>query len=161
MKRALLSLMAIAFLTPAAEGAGSKQSADLSVVTTSGSETKLTETKDLTVKFWLQQLVLSALYRNVVQDSTVEEWQRQVNALPRISCEYPVDTKIAIPERQTLTFAHLLVPLSGGDYPAYIYLRQGDQVLRLAKYDPWVFQKLMVESGLAPSARLTAPRFLF
>ena len=161
MKQALLCLMAIAFLTPAAEGAGSTQSSDLSVVTSGGSETKLSESKDLTVKFWLQQLVLSALYRNVVQESTVDEWQRQVNALPRISCEYPVDTKIAIPERQTLAFSHLLVPLSGGDYPAYIYLRQGDHVLRLAKYDPWVFQKLMVESGLAPSDRLTAPRFLF
>lgn len=161
MKQALLSLIAIALLMPQAQGASSKQSSDLSVVTTAGSETKLTESKDLTVKFWLQQLVLSALYRNVVQESTVDEWQRQVDALPRISCKYPVNTKIAIPERQTLTFEHLLVPLTGGDYPAYIYLRQGDHVLRLAKYDPWVLQKLMVESGLAPATKLTAPRFLF
>ena len=120
MKQALLSLMAIALLTPHVEGASSKQSSDLSVVTASGSETELTESKDLTVKFWLQQLVLSALYRNVVQDSSVEEWERQVNAVPRISCGYPANTKIAIPERQMLTFEHLLVPLTGGDYPAYM-----------------------------------------
>ena len=161
MKQALLVLMAIASFSVQAQGASSKEFSRLSVVAPGGGETKLAEGKDLTVKFWLQQLVLSALYRDVVEKSSVDEWQRQVDALPRISCAYPLNSQIAIPERQALTFEQVLLPLSGGDYPAYIYLRQGDQVLRLAKYDAWVFQKLMVESGLAPSAKLTAPRFLF
>jgi hypothetical protein len=97
----------------------------------------------------------------VVFESSLEEWQRQVNVVPRISCEYPFDTKIAIPERRTLVFEQVLLPLAGGGYPDFIYLRQGDIVLRLAKYDPWVLQKLKVESGLLPLEKLTAPRFLF
>jgi hypothetical protein len=161
MKPALLALMSAALLAFQAQGSNAAEPVRLSVFASDGGEAKLTESKNLAVKFWLQQLVLSALYRDVVLESSLDEWQRQVDVLPRISCEYPLDTKIAIPEKRTLEFEQVLLPLAGGGYPAFIYLRQGDRVLRLAKYDPWVLQKLMVESGLLPLEKLTAPRFLF
>jgi hypothetical protein len=31
----------------------------------------------------------------------------------------------------------------------------------MAMYDPWVFQKLVVESGLAPPEKLTSTRYWF
>jgi hypothetical protein len=161
MKTGLFALISAALLALQAHGASAAEPARLSVFASDGVETKLTESKNLAVKFWLQQLVLSALYRDVVLESSLDEWQRQVNVLPRISCDYPLETRIAIPERRTLEFEQVLLPLAGGGYPAFIYLRQGSLVLRLAKYDPWVLQKLMVESGLAPLEKLTAPRFLF
>src|SRR3954466_11114133 len=101
MKKAFLCLIALASLTLQAQAGGLKQSSQLSVVPIGGNEVKLEEGKELAVKFWLQQLVLSALYQDIVQASSLDEWKRQVGALPRIACEYPPNTKIALPERRT------------------------------------------------------------
>jgi hypothetical protein len=161
MKPALRVLICVAVLAFQAQPASPAEPARPAVFAGDGVEVRLTERENLTIKFWLQQLVLSALYRNVVQESSLDEWERHVNVVPRISGEYPPGTKLAIPEKQTLEFEQLLLPLPGARSPDYIYLRQGTRVLRVAKYDPWVLQKLLVESGLAPPEKLTAPRTLF
>jgi hypothetical protein len=60
-----------------------------------------------------------------------------------------------------LTFEEVLLPLSASLYPDYIYLRQGEHVQRVAKYDPWVIEKLLIEAGLPPPGAPTVPRALF
>lgn len=115
---------------------------------------RLNADQELSIKFWLQQLMLSALYRNVVLKSDLAAWREQITAEPRIHCSYPFPTSLAIPERQTVTFDEVLLPLDTGTYPDYIYVKRGDVVLRLAKYDPWVFHKLIFEAGLPDNDRL-------
>jgi hypothetical protein len=105
--------------------------------------------KDRGITFWLQQLMLSALYRNVVQDSAVQEWQRNLSAPTRIHCRYSSLATLAIPERPTLSFDEVLLPMPSEGYPEYIFIKRGSHVLRLAKYDPWVLYKLDSESGLS------------
>ena len=97
----------------------------------------------------MPQLALSALYRDVVQDSSTEEWQKALASPSRIHCWYDTTAMLALPERRTLVFDEILLPLSGDRYPAYLYVRRGEHVLRLAKYDPWVLHKLVSESGLS------------
>jgi hypothetical protein len=106
------------------------------------------EQKDLTLMFWVQQLMLSALYRNGVQNSSTDEWQRQLAAPTRIHCRYSSVVALAIPERPTLSFDEALLPLQSDSYPIYIFIKQGQRVQRLAKYDPWVLHKLVVEANL-------------
>jgi hypothetical protein len=118
--------------------------------------------KQLSITFWLQQMMLSALYRNVVQDSSLQEWQRHLAAPTRIHCRYSSLATLAIPERQTLSFEEVLLPMSAERYPDYIFIKRGSKVLRLAKYDPWVLYKLDSESGLSRYERLsTVERALF
>jgi len=113
------------------------------------------EPKQLAIKFWFHQLMLSALYRDVVLDSSLEEWQRQLSLQSRIHCTYPTLATLAIPERQVLTFDEALMPVTQG-YPEFVYIKHGSQVMKLGKYDPWVFQKLVSESGVLPPS--TNPR---
>ncbi len=105
-------------------------------------------TKNLNVKFWLQQLVLSALYRNEVQDSSLNEWQVQLSTSTRVHCHYSFVASLGMPERETLRFEEVLLPLSSDGYPEYIFIRQGRSIQRLAKYDPWVLRKLVSEAEL-------------
>jgi hypothetical protein len=112
--------------------------------------------KDRGITFWLQQLMLSALYRNVVQDSSLEEWQRNLSAPTRIHCRYSSLATLAIPERQALSFEEVLLPMPSERFPDYIFIKHGSKVLRLAKYDPWVLYKLDSESGLSRYERLSA-----
>jgi hypothetical protein len=117
-------------------------------VTYSGQTLSLDEPTLLSAKFWLQQLMLSALYRDVVQDSSLDEWQQQMKVQTRVYCRYSSQATLAIPERRTLVFDEVLLPLPSGGYPSYVFVRQGRSVLRLAKYDPWVFHKLVSEAAL-------------
>jgi hypothetical protein len=117
--------------------------------------------RDLAVKFWLQQLALSALYRNDVESANSADWKRASNAPSKIHCKYPSESHIALPERQLLTFDELVLPIKDREYPDFIYLRHGETYSRLAKYDPWVFWKLKVEAGLADKVPDTIARALF
>lgn len=130
-------------------------------VKTAGHLVSLDSPKDLAVKFWLQQLVLSALYRDVVQDSTVNEWTTAWQAEATIHCRYPAHSLLAMPERQTLTFDEILLPVPASGWPTYVYLKHGATYTRVAKYDPWVFGKLMVEAGLSAKLEPTVARGLF
>jgi hypothetical protein len=157
MKFAFLVLLLIA-AAPIEGSAG--ESAQLEVKT-SGQAVSLDSAKDLAVKFWLQQLVLSALYRDVVQDSTVSEWANALKAESIIHCRYPANSLLAIPERQALTFDEILVPVPAGDSPAYVYLKRGSTYARVAKFDPWVLGKLKVEAGISTRLAPVIARGLF
>lgn len=104
--------------------------------------------KQVTLKFWLQQLMLSALYRDVVEDSSLDEWQQQLSVATRVHCRYSPPANLAIPERQALSFDEVMLPLPADQFPSYVFIKRGDQIHRLAKYDPWVLRKLLSEAGL-------------
>jgi hypothetical protein len=69
-----------------------------------------------------------------------------------IHCTYPTMATLAIPERRTLTFDEALVSVTCG-YPDFVFIRRGAHVLRLGKYDPWVFSSWF----LKPECRLRPP----
>jgi hypothetical protein len=117
--------------------------------------------KDLAVKFWFQQLALSALYRNDVESATAADWDWAINFSSKIHCIYPPGSHIALPERQLLTFDEIVLPIAGQKYPDFIYLKHRDSYSRLAKYDPWLFWRLKVEVGLADKVPDTIDRALF
>lgn len=102
--------------------------------------------KQQSVRYWFQQLMYSCLVTDVVQDSSPEEWQRAANSPATLLVNYGRVATLACPERATvLTFEEALLPL---EHPDYIFIRRGTEVLRLAKYDPWVLRKLGTELGL-------------
>lgn len=103
---------------------------------------------ELTLKFWLQQLMLSALYRDGVQDSSLDAWQRSLETPTRIHVRYPNIVSLAIPERRELSFNEALLPLPSNKHPDYIFIKRGQTVQRLVKYDPWVLGKLLTEAKL-------------
>jgi hypothetical protein len=159
MGRSILQLIAaVALSCLAAEF--SLSASQLVVAPGDGEAAALDEGQDLAAKFWLQQLVVSALYRDAVEDSTLADWAQVSQALPNIRCVYQGKARIAIPERRELSFEEVVVPVPQRGFPAFIYLKTGSTVLRLAKYDPWVFEKLKFEAGLS-SAPPQAKRGLF
>ena len=131
-------------------------------VSNAGEIQKLEEARRSAVQYWFQDLMLSALYRNVIQEVPAEEWQRRLSAPSRIYCSYSSTVSLAIPERETLTFDEVLLSLPSDHYPDGILIKDAKRVLRLGKYDPWVLNKLMLESGVAPYPGLaTVERALF
>ena len=157
MKPAFLVFLLIA---TAPIEASASESARLEVKT-AGQSVSLDSPKDLAVKFWLQQLVLSALYSDVVQESTISEWTTALQAEATIHCRYPANSSLAIPERRTLTFDEILLPVPASGWPAYVYLKHGSTYTRVAKYDPWVLGKLKVEAGLSATIEPAVSRGLF
>jgi hypothetical protein len=155
-----LTFLTLLLLITAPIQAGAEESARLEV-TTAGQSVSLDSSKDLAVKFWLQQLVLSALYRDVVQDSTASEWATALKAEAIIHCRYPADSLLAIPERRTLTFDEILLPVPSSDSVAYVYLKHGSTYTRVAKFDPWVLEKLKGEAGLSTKLEPAIVRGLF
>jgi hypothetical protein len=133
----------------------------LTVTAADGPARSFAGPKDLQLKFWLQQLALSALYRNEVMSATSEEWERAAKSAPAIHCLYPADSHLALPERQLLTLDEIVLAFPERGYPDFIYVRHGVSYSRLAKYDPWLFWKLKVEVGLADGAPDTIARTLF
>ena len=125
-------------------------------VRNAGQVRALGDAKQHSVRFWLQQLMLSALYRDVVQGSSIEEWQQQASSTSRIHCRYASVATLALPERRTLTFDEALVPLPSDRRPDHILIKRGQRVLRLAKYDPWVLHKLVSEAGFSLYEQLSA-----
>ena len=141
--------------------AGEQPASTLTVTRADGGLESFTDSKDLAVKFWLQQLALSALYRNDVAGATWADWQRAANFQSKIHCLYPSGSHIALPERQLLTFDEIVVGVPERGYPDFIYLKHGESYSRLAKYDPWIFWKLKVEAGFADKVPDTIARALF
>ena len=131
-------------------------------VTISGQTAEtLAEPKDLRVKFWLQQLALSALYRNNFNAASSADWERATNSPSKIHCSYPPNTHIAIPERQLLAFEEIVVPIPEKGYPAFMYVKHGESFSRLASYDPWLYWQLKVEVGIVDKIPETIARALF
>jgi len=153
---ALLLLLASAQIT-----AGERGASELKVRTSSGRTVAFNEAKDLAVKFWLQQLVLSALYRDVVQESSAGEWGQAQQAANSVYCQYPFNSQLALPERQALTFDEILLPVPPEGAPSYAYLKHGSKYLRVAKFDPWVFERLKIEAELSSAKEPKAQRGLF
>ena len=91
-------------------GARASEVTELEVRNAAGQSVALDFRKESLVKFWLQQLVLSALYRDVIQDSTVSEWTTALNSDAFILCHYPANSMLALPERSALTFDQILFP---------------------------------------------------
>lgn len=130
-------------------------------VTTQGHALALDDSKQVLIRFWLQELMLSALYRNVIQESSPAEWQDGLASGSSIHCKYRPEATLAIPERRTLNFDEVLVTLPSVGYPA-IFIRRGEHVLSLSKYDPWVLYKLVSECGISMYQNLsTVQRGLF
>jgi hypothetical protein len=141
--------------------AGSEPGYRLTVKRGDGQRVALSETKDATAKFWLQQLTLSALYRNVVEDSDEAEWSKAMLSSQSIFCRYPANSKLALPERPLLSFDEILVPLPDQGGPSYVLLKHGAEYKRVAKFDPWVLEKLKIEVGLLARGEPSVPRTLF
>lgn len=158
MKQALLALLltGVSLLD-----ARATEGAKLEVRTAAGQIVALDSQQELAVKFWLQQLALSALYRNVVQKSSADEWTSALQSGAAILCHYPASSMIALPERSTLTFDEILVPVPAMGAPPYAYLRHGASYRRLAKYDPWVLEKLKLEATLSTKLEPAIARGLF
>jgi hypothetical protein len=160
MKSIVVGLLVSAMLgglSAAGERAGSTL-----IVTISGRGAESpAEPKDLTVKFWLQQLALSALYRNNFSGASSTDWERATSSPSNIHCLYPPNTHIALPERQLLAFEEIVVPMPEDGYPDFIYVKHGESFSRLAKYDPWLYWKLKVEVGIADKIPETIGRALF
>jgi len=155
-----LAFLVLLLLTIAPIPASADESARLEVKT-AGQSVSLDPSKDVAVKFWLQQLVLSALYRDVVQDSTASEWATALKAKAIIHCRYPANSLLAIPERRTLTFDEILLPVPASGSPAYVYLKHGSTYTRVAKYDPWVLGKIKIDAGLSTKFEPAITRGLF
>ncbi|MES2696592.1 MAG: hypothetical protein V4773_24195 [Verrucomicrobiota bacterium] len=150
MKSTKLPVMVMMLvLTVAGTAAQENRNATGLSIVAAGSVSPGDEAKELSTKFWLQQLVLSALYRNGAQEASPEEWQRGLASPSRIQCRYAASATLALPERQVLIFDEVLLPLSEERYPAYIFIRHGERILSLAKYDPWVLHKVVSEAGLS------------
>jgi hypothetical protein len=141
--------------------AGERPGSTLTVTVSGRAAESLAEPKDLTVKFWLQQLALSALYRNNFSGAGSADWERATNTPSNIHCSYPSNTHIALPERQLLAFEQIVVPIPEDGYPNFIYVKHGESVSRLASYDPWLYWKLKVEVGIADKIPETVARALF
>jgi hypothetical protein len=160
MKPMVLGLMVSALLSGLSV-AGESPGSTLTVTTSGQVAKSLIDSKDLAVKFWLQQLALSALYRNNFDAATSQDWEQATESPSRIHCLYPANTRIALPERELLSFEEILVPIPESGYPDFIYVKHGESFSRLAKYDPWIYWRLKVEVGLADKIPETIPRALF
>jgi hypothetical protein len=148
MKKQVITLVAVLGFSNSAFAQESPASAALEVFSTNRM-VSFDATKELNLKFWLQQLMLSALYRNEVQDSSLDEWKAQLSSSTRLHCRYPSVATLAIPERESLNFQEALLPLPSDRYPGYIFIKHGQRVQRLAKYDPWLLHKLVSEANLS------------
>jgi len=160
MKRIVIGLLVLASLSGFACAAESPNS-KLTVTAAGERVGSFAGSKDLAVKFWLQQLALSALYSNDVESATSADWERAASFPSKIHCVYPTDSHIGLPERQLLTFDEIVVPIADKGYPDFIYLKHDESYFRLAKYDPWLFWKLKAEAGLAEKVPDTIARALF
>src|SRR5687768_16814582 len=131
MKPIVAGLLVSAFVSAFAI-AGESPSSTLTVTGAGGKTEAFSGPKDLAVKFWFQQLALSALYRNDFDSATAAEWERAINSPSKIHCMYPPGSHIALPERQLLTFDEIALPIAGQGYPDFIYVKHGDNYSRLA-----------------------------
>jgi len=156
VKRTLVALALLAFSSLTMAGGEG-----LVVNSSSGQTIALNAEKQQQVKFWLQQLTLSALYRDVVQESNAAEWTQALQSGASIYCQYPANSLLAMPERQTLAFDAILLPVPDQGFPAYVFLKHGSKYKRVAKYDPWVLQKLEIEAGLLSQREPSVQRWLF
>jgi hypothetical protein len=145
----LLSIVLLAIAAPA-HSQDNPQSGGRLEVTSVGKVLSLDDERQEDVKFWLQQLMLSALYHGVIEESSLGEWQQRLASHSRIHCVYGATATLAIPERSKLTFDEALMSTAGRGYPDFIFIKHGEHVLKLAKYDPWVLQKLVTEARLPP-----------
>lgn len=147
VKALLLTLAAVAMFS--ARSFAQDLSNDISTLqaTTAGQNWQFDQDKERVVKFWLHKLLLSALYQDLITDSTLQEWQQQAAVPTRLYCRYSSRATLALPERPTLLFDEVLVPVQSIS-PRFLYVRRDDRVVRLAKYDPWVYVKLATEAGI-------------
>jgi hypothetical protein len=100
------------------------------------------------VKYWFQDLMLSAVYRDVVLESSAQEWAEVARSGSKIDWRSDSTETLALPERKQVSFDEVILPLPSGHYPDYIYVRSAGRFQKLAKFDPWVLHKLTVEIGL-------------
>ena len=160
MKPIVLGFLVSAMLSGIA-AAGEHSDSTLTVTISGQNAESFAGSKGLAVKFWIQQLALSALYRNDVESASASDWERAAKSPSKIHCSYPANSHMALPERQLLTFEEIVVPIPERGYPDFIYLKHGESYSRLAKYDPWLFWKLKVEVGIADKVPETIDRALF
>jgi hypothetical protein len=149
MKSRIVGLLAVIVFAGPVLGQAAQEVSGIEVYK-AGEAVSLDAQKQPMLQFWLQQLMLSALYRNAIQDSSLDEWQRRLSVPTRIHCRYQSAVALAIPERPTLSFEEALLPLPSAEYPDFIFVKRGARVQRLAKYNPWVLRKLVSEANLLP-----------
>lgn len=116
------------------------------------------------VNYWLTQLMLSALYQNIVTPSDLRDWKQRMTAPIRLHVRYSARATLAIPGVPVLEFDEVLLPLQPpsqfqSNAPDFIYLKRDNSVTRMAMYDPWVYVKLATEAGIPVHPRsLTVKR---
>jgi hypothetical protein len=147
VKALLLILALVAIYSPGSFAQDSSNDVSTLQVTTAGQISQFDLDKERVVKFWLHKLLLSALYQDLITDSTLQEWQQQAAVPTRLYCRYSSRATLALPERPTLLFDEVLIPVQSIS-PRFLYVKRDDTVLRLAKYDPWVYVKLATEAGI-------------
>ena len=147
MKALLFIFGAVMMLSPSSFSQDASNDGTLEV-TTAGQAQFFDRDKEESIKFWLHKLMLSALYQDqLITDSTLREWQREVTAQTRLYCRYSSRATLAMPERRTLLFDEVLLPIHS-NAPDFIYIKRGETVMRLTKYNAWVYVKLATEAGL-------------
>jgi hypothetical protein len=95
------------------------------------------------IKFWLQQLMLSALSQDLMTESGPPEWDEFRQVPKRIYYRYASRATLAIPERPVLIFDEVLLPWHPADTLHWIFVKKDDEVRRLVFWDPWVYVQLI------------------
>jgi hypothetical protein len=127
-----------------------------------GATRSLAPERQEAVKYWFQDLMLSAVYRDVVLDSSAEEWAEASRSGSKIDWRCDSTETLALTERTHVSFDEVILPLPSDRYPDYIYVRRGQRFQKLAKYDPWVLHRLTVEADVQRYPKLdSVPRGIF
>ena len=106
------------------------------------------------IKFWLQQLMLSALFQDLITESSPSEWEEFLEVQTRIYCRYASRATLAMPERRVLVFDEVLLPWHPANTLHWIFVKRDDEVRRLLFWDPWLYVQLITEAGFATHPRL-------
>ena len=147
MKRLFLILAVVSLFSARSFSQDLSNDPGILEVATAGHTRHFDQDKEEIVTFWLHKLMLSALYQNLIPASDLRDWQQQATAPTRLYRRYPARATLAIPGRSTLVFDEVLLPVRSNS-PDFIYLKRDDTVVRMAKYDPWVYVKLATEAGI-------------
>jgi hypothetical protein len=147
MKALLLFLAVESMLSPISFAQDSLHDISTLQVTNAGQTREFDQDQNRVIKFWLHKLMLSALYQDLITDATLQEWHHEAVVPTQLYVRYASRATLALPERSALLFDEVLVPIQSVS-PKFIYIKRDDTVMRLAKYDPWVYMLLANEAGI-------------
>ena len=144
----LRTLLCAAVITSTAWGEEVSPTTKILEVVATAETRALDEEAQTRIKFWLQQLMLSALYQDLVTESSATEWEEYRHAQTRIYCRYASRATLGIPERPVLVFDEVLLPWAPANTLHWIFVKKDDEVRRLVFWDPWVYAQLVSAAGI-------------